>query len=229
MDGGGVSKRTYLPAAGTDWLLPIYDPITKLLGVRTVHRRLIEQAALLPGDRVLEIGSGTGNLSIQAKRLQPEAEIIGMDPDPKALTRARRKAERAGAAVRFDQGFSEELPYPDGSFDKVLSALMFHHLQPDAKKLSLVETRRVLRPGGSFHIVDFSDGTDRLGGFLARSHGFLARLLHQSHGYQPDDTVIALMREAGLREPRELDRQTHILGQITYFEASAASPSAVPG
>lgn len=221
-----VSKRTYLPAAGSDWLLPIYDPVTTLLGVRTVHRRLIEQAALRPSDRVLEIGCGTGKLSIMVKQLHPEAEIIGMDPDPKALTRARRKAARAGTAVRFDQGFSEELPYPDGSLDKVLSALMFHHLQPDAKKLALAETRRVLRPGGSFHIVDFSDGTDRSGGFLARSHGFLARLVHHSHGSQPDDTVIALMREAGFPEPRELDRQTHILGQITYFEAS--SPSAGP-
>lgn len=207
-----MSKRTYLPAAGSDWLLPFYDPFTRLLGVEAVHRQLIEQAGIRPGDRVLEIGCGTGNLSILAKRLQPTAEIIGMDPDPKALIRARRKAECAGAAMHFDQGFSEGLPYPDGSFDKVLSALMFHHLQPDAKKLALLETRRVLRSAGSLHLVDFSAGN-------GRPHGFLARLVHHRHGSQSDDTVIALMREAGFHEPRELAHQAHILGRITYYGA----------
>ena len=128
-----MNRRTYLPAAGSDWLLPFYDPFTRLFGIEAVHRQLIEQAGISPGDRVLEIGCGTGNLSILAKRLQPAAEVIGIDPDPKALSRARRKAKRAGQAVAFDRGFSEELPYPDGSFDKVLSAFMFHHLPPDTK------------------------------------------------------------------------------------------------
>ena len=219
-----MSKRTYLPAAGSDWLLPFYDPFTKLLGVEAVHRQLIELAGIRPGDRVLEIGCGTGNLSILAKRLQPAAEVVGMDPDPKALIRARRKAERAGAAVHFDQGFSEELPYPDGSFDKVLSAFMFHPLQPDAKKLALLETRRVLRPAGSLHLVDFSEGNDRPHGF----HGFLARLIHHRHGSQSDDSVIALMLEAGFHDPRELAHQAHILGRITYYGASVSNASAIP-
>ena len=53
------SSRTYLPAAGRDWLLPLYDPIVKLLGGEAARTVLIDQAALRPGQRLLEIGCGT--------------------------------------------------------------------------------------------------------------------------------------------------------------------------
>jgi ubiquinone/menaquinone biosynthesis C-methylase UbiE len=59
-----ATKKTYVPAMGRDWLLPFFDPFTKLLGVETSHRKLINQAAISSGHRVLEIGCGTGNLAI---------------------------------------------------------------------------------------------------------------------------------------------------------------------
>jgi ubiquinone/menaquinone biosynthesis C-methylase UbiE len=107
-----TTRKTYLPAAGKDSLLCFYDLFTKLLGVEVVHRKLIRQATIRPDHRVLEIGCGTGNLAILAKSLNPAAEVIGIDPDPKALARARRKAQQRGAALQFDSGFSEELPIP---------------------------------------------------------------------------------------------------------------------
>jgi ubiquinone/menaquinone biosynthesis C-methylase UbiE len=89
------------------------------------------------------------------KRLHPEAEVVGLDPDPKALARARRKTEAAGVAIRFDAGFANELPYPDASFDRVFSSLMFHHLEREAKLATLRELRRVIAPSGSLHLLDF--------------------------------------------------------------------------
>jgi ubiquinone/menaquinone biosynthesis C-methylase UbiE len=148
-----VTRKTYLPAAGKDWLLPFYDPFTKLFGVEAAHRRLIKQATISPDNRVLEIGCGTGNLSILLKRLNPAVQVVGIDPDRKALARARRKAQQRGAAIQFDQGFSEELPYPDASFDKVFSAFMLHHVRPDAKSASLREAFRVIKPRGSLHLL----------------------------------------------------------------------------
>ncbi len=59
------SERGFVPAAGHDWLLPLYDPIWRLLGSeRTTKGQLIEQASLRPGHRVLDLGCGTGTLSV---------------------------------------------------------------------------------------------------------------------------------------------------------------------
>jgi len=92
------SARTYLPAAGHDWFLPLYDPLVKLIGGEAAGKALLDQAALRPGHRVLDVGCGTGTLATQIKRLYPDVEVVGLDPDPKALARATRKA---GTRVGF--------------------------------------------------------------------------------------------------------------------------------
>src|SRR5262245_9287922 len=161
-------RRTYLPAAGHDWFLPLYDPVVKLLGADRARRALLDHAALRPSHRVLDIGCGTGSLLILLKHLHPDVDVVGLDPDPKALARARRKAQRAAVAIQFDQGFADALAYPEGSFDRVFSSFMFHHLQPDEKVQTLREVRRVLRPGGSLHLLDFGGPDASSGGFVAR-------------------------------------------------------------
>jgi ubiquinone/menaquinone biosynthesis C-methylase UbiE len=209
-------RKTYLPGMSHDWLLPLYDPLQKLLGFEAIHRQLVDQAGIRPDHRVLEIGCGTGNLALLAKRLHPDAEVVGLDPDPKALARARRKAGRKALSVRLDLGFAQELPYPDASFDRVLSAFMFHHLGPDDKEKALREVRRVLKPGGSLHLLD-------LGGAKASSDGFLARLSYR-HGRLRDnleDRIPTLMREAGLAEATEVaHRVTKVWGRVTYYRAT---------
>jgi ubiquinone/menaquinone biosynthesis C-methylase UbiE len=208
-------RKDYVPGMGHDRLLPLYDPLHRLLGMAKVHRPLVVQAGIRPGHRVLEIGCGTGNLALFAKRLHPDAEVVGLDPDPKALARARRKAGRKALPVRLDLGFAQELPYPDASFDRVLSAFMFHHLGPDEKEKALREVRRVLKPGGSLHLLD-------LGGAKASSHGFMARLSHRNGRLQDnfEDRIPTLMRDAGLADSREVaHRVTKVLGRVTYYRA----------
>src|SRR5215203_1640215 len=197
-------RKPYLPAMGRDRLLPLYDPLQRLLGMGLVHRWLVDQARIQPEQRVLELGCGTGNLAILVKRLHPGAEVVGIDPDPKALARAQRKAGR------------EELPYPDGSFDRVLSALMFHHLGPEEQEKSLDEARRVLKPGGSLHLLDF-------GGAKVRSAGFLARLHHRGERLRNNlgDRIPTLMGEAGFADPTEVASRGTIAGRLTYYRASA--------
>jgi ubiquinone/menaquinone biosynthesis C-methylase UbiE len=117
------SGKTYLPAAGRDWLLPLYDPFVKLFGGDTARRKLLDQATVRPGHHVLDIGCGTGTFATLIKGLYPDVDVVGLDPDPKALARAKRKAERAAVSIRLDQGFSDELPYPEASFDRVFSPL----------------------------------------------------------------------------------------------------------
>jgi len=112
--------------------------------------RLLDQAHIRSGHRVLDVGCGTGSLTIQLKRLNPETDIVGLDPDPKALALARRKAARAAVSIQLDQGFGDELPYPDGSFDRVLSSLMFHHVPTDEKGKTLRAVRASLNLAASF-------------------------------------------------------------------------------
>jgi ubiquinone/menaquinone biosynthesis C-methylase UbiE len=67
--------------------------------------------------------------------------------------------------VRFDRGFADALDYPDASFDRVFSSFMFHHLAREEKEATLRAVRRVLKPGGSLHLLDF--GGQTILGFLA--------------------------------------------------------------
>jgi SAM-dependent methyltransferase len=147
-------ERTYLPAMGHDWMLPLYDPFTRLLGAGRVHGELIDQADPRPGMRALEIGTGTGNLLLRLKRRHPGVTAVGLDPDPRALAWAVRKARRSRLAIRFDRGFAAALPYEDGGFDLVFSAFMLHHLPVPDRVAALREVRRVLAPGGSLHLMD---------------------------------------------------------------------------
>lgn len=204
--------RSYLPGMGRHWLLPLYDPLTRLLAIPAAHARLADAADLAAGQRVLEIGCGTGNLALLVKRRHPGATVVGLDPDPRALARATRKAARAGLAVQWDRGFADELPYPDGSVDRVLSALMFHHLEPAGRRATLREVRRVLAPGGSLHLLDFA-GAD--------GHGHPTRMAR--HGPRMQDSsperILALMAEAGLADPRETDRRRTFVGPLTCYRA----------
>jgi SAM-dependent methyltransferase len=208
------ADRRYLPGMGHDWLLPLYDPFTRLIGVESAHRKLAEQANLERAQRVLEIGCGTGNLALLVKGMRPQLQVVGLDPDPKALARAGHKARRAQLALELDRGFADELPYPDSSFDRVLSSLMFHHLDSNLRVASLREIVRVLRPGGSLHLMDFGGDSHQL-------HG-LARFARRSHTLQDnwDDRIPAMMREAGFSEPTETGQLTKHVGRLTYYRAT---------
>jgi SAM-dependent methyltransferase len=173
----GSGERPFLPALGSGGTLGLYDAVS-WLGARSAHRRLVAAAAPAPGSTVLEVGCGTGNLLVAAARAQPAATVVGLDPDAAALERARAKAARRGLPIRVEQGFADELPHPDGSVDQVLSAFMFHHLPPEAKRAMLAEVRRVLVPGGRLLLADF-EGMPR----PARVLGPVLRLL--GHGHRP--------------------------------------------
>jgi ubiquinone/menaquinone biosynthesis C-methylase UbiE len=107
-------------------------------------------------------GCGTGSLVVLVRQLFPDAEVVGLDPDEKALARATRKAQRAATNIQFDRGFSDALEYRDASFDRVFCSFMFHHLQRDEKERTLRAIARVLKADGSLHLLDFG-GPDSSG------------------------------------------------------------------
>jgi ubiquinone/menaquinone biosynthesis C-methylase UbiE len=150
------ANEEYIPALSYRFLTPFYDFIQKYI-VRDLRYKtlLIQQADIQPGHRVLDLGCGTGTLAILAKQAQPGTEVAGLDADPDMLKVARYKAAQQNVPVTFDIGFTNKLPYPDRSFDRVLSSIMIHHLKTSDKIQTAQEVYRVLKPGGRLHIIDF--------------------------------------------------------------------------
>ena len=215
------AERSYIPALGKRWLLPFYDPFLWLLGADKAKRPLIEQAGIKLGFRVLDIGCGTGSMAILIKRMHPAAEVVGIDPDPSALSVSRRKAKRAGLAVEFDRGFADHMPYADASFDRVFSSFMFHHLAANEKSATLGEIRRVLKTGGSLHLLDFV--REHSVHSKTPAHG---QLIHRSSAVAEriEGRMTALMDEAGLVDAKQLKRAKIFFGPIAYYRAN--SPAA---
>lgn len=158
-----MKKPGYVPALGYEALTALYDPIVALTTRERIFKAaLISQARIAAGHRVLDLACGTGTLAVWIKAQVPGAEVTGIDGDPKVLARARAKAEAARAAIRFDEGLSYELPYPDKTFDRVLSSLFFHHLSREDKLRTAREVFRVLRPGGELHVADWGKAANPL-------------------------------------------------------------------
>lgn len=168
------THEEYIPALSYRFLTPFYDFIQKYI-VRDVRykTRLIEQANIQAGHHVLDLGCGTGTLAIMVKQSRPVAEVTGLDADPDMLRVAKYKSVQLNAPVKFDVGFTNKLPYPEASFDRVMSSIMIHHLKTPDKEATAREVYRVLKPGGQLHIIDFGKPYTRYGKMLGPFlHGF---------------------------------------------------------
>src|SRR5215212_8234228 len=116
-------ESKFIPALSLKVLTPFYDTLFKWTMREELFKgHLIEQAKIRSGQRVLDLGCGTGTLAIMVKQAHPDSEVIGLDGDPQVLEIALQKAKQAGSPITFDEGMAYQLPYPDASFDRVLSS-----------------------------------------------------------------------------------------------------------
>lgn len=171
-----------------------YDLLSKILmpgRLRKFRQQIIQQAAIPAGAAVLDVGCGTGSLAILAKAQAGEAgKVYGIDASPQMIAVAQEKAVQEKSAVDFQVGVIEALAFPDGTFDVVLSSLMFHHLPSDLKQSGLTEIYRVLKPGGRLLVVDLAQPTT-----LAQRMS-LMMLIHQGLASDVHD-LVPLMQEIG--------------------------------
>jgi ubiquinone/menaquinone biosynthesis C-methylase UbiE len=138
-----------------DYLAEHYDKITPAEKSK-FRRKQIDMLNLRKGEKVLEVGCGTGALSILAKRVTGETGIVqGMDLAPKMIAKAQSKARASNLEIGFQCASIDALPYPDEFFDAVISSFMYHHLPVELKPRGLEEIYRVLKKGGRFFLCDF--------------------------------------------------------------------------
>jgi ubiquinone/menaquinone biosynthesis C-methylase UbiE len=221
--GDPIEERKFLPALRWKALTPAFDTVVRITArEHAIKQRLLDQAAVRPGDSVLDLGSGTGTLALWLKQRCPEAGVMGLDADPDVLALARRKAAAARCDIEFVEGFSTELPFPPDSFDTVLSTLFFHHLTGADKRGTLAEVVRVLKPSGQLHVADWGKPSDPAMAALFYS----VRLLD---GFEVTADNVrgalpALFEESGLEDARERNRLRTALGTLALYSARKPEP-----
>ncbi len=150
-------ERGFTPALGHHALTPLYDLAIRLLtSERSWRSALLEQIGLVEGDRLADVGCGTGSLLLDLHKSCPAAELLGIDPDPRALVIAKNKFSKTKARVCWHDGFIHDLKLPKGWFpNKIVSSLVFHQVPLEEKAVILDAIWELLAPGGTFLVADY--------------------------------------------------------------------------
>ena len=142
-----------------------YDLITTLMTLgreKKLRQMEIKLAQLKPGDKVLEIGCGTGTLTVAAKeQVGPSGEVVGIDIAPEMVAAAGRKATRKGVDIAFKVGSIASIPFSNNHFDAVMCSFMIFHMPEDVRRKGFPEIYRVLKSGGHLCILDGASSDKR--------------------------------------------------------------------
>ena len=197
-----------------------YDALVNIMTLgqaRHLRTMTVDQALLKPGEKVLDVGCGTGGVTIPAKlRVGKTGEAAGIDPAPEMIAVARRKANRAELEIDFRVGVIESLPYPDETFDAVTSSMMMHHLPKHLQVTGLSEIRRVLKPGGRLLIADMMRPSTSF------RKQFTSLVLRHGHATQFGiEDLQELIQKAGFEEIKQLDTHFLVIGFVHATKPAA--------
>ena len=162
--------------------------------------------------RVLDLGCGTGTLTIMAQEAHPGASFTGIDGDARVLTVAVNKAPRSG--ITWALGLASNLPFPDAYFDRVLTSLVMHHLDRDDKLRAFGEARRVLIGEGQLNVLDFTAPWSAITGLQATAMRRLERTDDNFAGRLP-----GFMAQAGFDPVEEVERFATVFGPVAIWRA----------
>ncbi len=208
----------YIPALRFHSLTRYFDAVlATTLKEEKFKSLLVKQATVRPGDRVLDVGCGTGTLAVLLKKSVPEAHIVGLDADRAALEIARKKATEAEVEIEFHEALAWNAPFEPKSFERVVSSLVLHHLRDRDKLRTLQKVRAWLRPGGELHIADWGKAQNA----LMRVAFVSVQLLD---GFQTTTEnvrrgLVPVLRDAGFRSVNETHREMTLFGTLSLYRA----------
>jgi SAM-dependent methyltransferase len=207
----------FVPAAGRAWLTGAYDSVIAVSAREGKLRGgIVDAVTAASPSRVLELGCGTGSLSLALARALPEISITGLDLDPAALGIARRK--RDADRVDWRLGSVTDAPPKAGTWDCVVISLVLHHLKPEQQSVALSRAFEALRPSGTLHVIDFGiphGPIPRLGWRVLQRIDGLENTTPLGRGDLP-----ALIDAAGFRDRRLTQRFGTVWGtHEQYFAA----------
>ena len=209
----GKKSNNYIPAFKYNWLTPFYDLIMRLMRESTIKNDLVKSVNIKENYKVLDLGCGTATLTILLKKTYPDAEIVGLDGDPKVLEIAKSKIKQEKLDIHLDEGMSFELPYEDKSFDLVVSSLMFHHLTHRNKIRTFKEILRVLRDDGKLYFVDFGEPHNTLMYLIS---------LVMRHFEETSDNISGLLPEMFLKvrfsKIEQIKKYSTIFGSVYLYQ-----------
>ena len=225
----GTSKG-YVPALGYHGLTGLYDRVVAVTMREAVWRaqfvRLIAPGA---GERILDIGCGTGSLAVALAQAEPAAQITGIDPDAAMLEVARQRATVAGVTVEFVAGLAQDVararPLAGRRFDKIVSSLVFHHLDEGKKRTVLRTMHDILEcRNGRVIVLDWG----AMPGILTRLRFLPVQLLDGFDNTRAnvEGRTPQLLAEAGFRVIATPWTFETVFGPLATWIAEASNPIA---
>jgi ubiquinone/menaquinone biosynthesis C-methylase UbiE len=136
---------------------------------RTLRETTVNLAQVKPGDGILEVGCGTGTLTLAARRQAgPAGRAFGIDVLPGMIELSQRKAAQANADVTFQAGSIDDIPFPANQFDVVMCSFMIFHMSETVRRKGIAEIYRVLKPQGRLLVLDLALPTRPVSRTIAR-------------------------------------------------------------
>ena len=200
-----------------------YDSYMKWMTLgreRALREMTVSLAQVKPGDCVLEVGCGTGTLTLAAKRQAgPSGKVYGIDVIPGMIELSRRKAAQAQVDVTFQLGSIDDIPFPANQFDVVLCSFMIFHMSDMVRRKGMPEIYRVLKPQGRLLVLDLALPTQPLPKAIARAL-FGGMLQHDLRELLP------LMEASGISDIEIAQARFRVLGlSILGFVRGSARKS----
>jgi len=218
-----MEDKSFTPALGYSVLTPLYDFAIATLTREEVWRsKLVTCVAPKAGERILDVGCGTGSLAIRLKELSFLTQVVGLDPDPSVLGVARKKAEEKHLEIDWREGFLKPETVSDVKpVSKVVSSLVFHQTPVKEKQNILSQMHDVLETGGELFIADYGWQRTKMMRFLFRAS---VQQLDGMSDTQPnaDGVLPRLIEDTGFIQIEELEVVPTPTGSISIYSGIKA-------